>query len=220
MNKDTIKNLALVLLLGIAVFSMVRYISELKARFRLQDSLTQAQGDIAVLTQEKQNLLQELGKEKELNGQLAEKNVKLKAYSKASKIRLLRLFRDNSKTQIELENVNAKFAILKAENRALIDSHKRNYIENEQFKLKLSSVVELKKAIRELKTKRPKASVSAIEGNQGFLIRNGRSTLEKIKIEVIPASYKPLRDSSGQSPLEVSRRAAPLLTGQAEPKEE
>ena len=190
MNKDRIKNLALILLLGVTVFSMVRYVSELKARLRLQDSLTQAQGEVTSLTQEKQNLLQELGKEKKLNEQLAANNVKLKAYSKASKIRMTRLFRDNSKTQNELEDINAKFAILKAENRALIGSHKRSYIENEQFKLKLSSVVELKKAIRELRIKRSKASNLETEGNQGFLIKDGRSTLEKIRIEVISAETK------------------------------
>jgi regulator of replication initiation timing len=190
MNKAAVKNLALILLCGIAIFSMVRYVSELKARFRLQDSLISAQNDVAVLTQEKQNLLQELGKEKELNAQLAAKNVKLRAYSKASKARMTRLFRDNSKTQTEFEDINAKFAILKAENRALIDSHKRSYIENEQFKSKLSSVVELKKAIRELRKKRPKVASLAIEGNQGYLIRDGRSTLEKIKIEVVPAKTK------------------------------
>ena len=199
MNKEAIKNLAFILLLGITAFSMIRYVSELKARFRLQDSLIQAQGDVTVLTQERQNLLQELGKEKKLNEQLAAKNVKLKAYSKASKVRMARLFRDNSRTQNEFENINDKFAILKAENRALIGRYKRSYIENEQFKLKLSSVVELKKAIRELRTKKPKASGLAMEGNQGFLIRNGRSTLEKIKIEVIPASYKSLQDPTRQA---------------------
>ena len=190
MHKNMIKNLALILLIGITAFSMAKYVSELKVRYRLQDSLAQAQGDVAVLTQEKQNLLQELGKEKELNEQLAERNAKLKAYVKASKIRISSLFRDNSKTQNELGEISAKFAILKAENRALIDSRKRSYIENEQFKLKLSSVAELKKAIRELRAKRPKLFDLGAEGNRGFLIWNGRSTVEKIKIEVIPAKTK------------------------------
>ena len=134
--------------------------------------------------------MQEMGKEKELNEQLAVKNVNLKAYLKASKDRMRSLFRDNSKTQDELEEINAKFAVLKAENRALIDSHKRSYIENEQFKLKLSSVVELRKAIRELRANKSKAPGLETEGNRGFLIRDGRSTLEKIKIEVIPAKTK------------------------------
>lgn len=190
MNKDAIKNLALVLLLGVAIFSMVRYVTELKVGFKLQESLTQAQGEVAVLAQEKQNLLQELGKEKELNKQLAAKNVNLKVYLKASKDRITRLFRNNSKTKDELEDISAKFAVLKAENRALIDSHKRSYLENEQLKLKLNSVIELKKAIRELRAKKLKVPGLEAGGNQGFLIRDGRSTLEKIKIEVVPAKTK------------------------------
>jgi hypothetical protein len=51
-------------------------------------------------------------------------------------------------------------------------------------------VVELKKAIRELRARKSKAPGLETEGNQGFLIRDGRSTLEKIKIEVIPAKTK------------------------------
>ena len=186
MNKDAIKNLAIILLLGVAVFSMVRYVSELKARFRLQDSLAQAQGEVAGLTQEKQNLLQELGKEKKLNEQLVARNVNLRAYLKASKERMGRLFRDNSK----LEETSIKFAVLKAENRALIDIHRRIYTENEQFKNKLGSVVELKKAIKELKTRKRKVLGPETDGNQGFLIKDGQLTSGKIKIEVIPAKTK------------------------------
>jgi regulator of replication initiation timing len=142
-------------------------------------------------------LLQELGKEKEINQQLAVKNLKLKAYLKASKIRLLRLFQDNSKTQDEFTDLNAKFAILKAGNKALVNSHKRNYLENEKLKAKLSSVVELKKAMRELKTKKRQVPEPETEGNKGFLIKDGQSTLEKVKIEVVPASYKSLQDPAG-----------------------
>jgi uncharacterized protein (DUF3084 family) len=190
MNKGAIKNLALILLLGITVFSMVRYVSELKARFRLQDSLAQAQGQIVALTQEKQNLLQELGKEKGLNEQLVAKNLNLKAYLRASKDRLTRLFRYSTKTQEYLDDLSVKFAVLKAENKALIDIHKRIYVENEQFKFKLGSIVELKKAIRELKTKKRKELRLETEGNQGFLTKDGRLTSGKIKIEVVPAKTK------------------------------
>lgn len=199
MSKDAIKNLALVLLLGVVVFSMVRYVSELKAKFRLQAALTQTQGEIVAMTQEKQNLLQELRKKEELNEQLISKNAKLRAYSRASRARITQFFRDNTKIQNELEDISAKFAILKAENRALIDSHKRSYIENEQFKFKLSSVTELKKAIRQLRVKKSTALGLATERNQGFLIKDGRSTLERIKIEVIPTAYKSLQDSTGST---------------------
>jgi uncharacterized protein (DUF3084 family) len=193
MHKNVIKNIALILLLGITAFSMVRYVSELKARFRLQDSLTQAQGEVAVLTQEKQNLLQELGKEKESNQQLSARNVKLKAHAKAGKVKMTRLFQDNFRIQNKLEDVSAKFAVLKAENRALIDSRKRVYLQNEEFKVKLSSIVELRKVIRELKKIKHNVFDWSLEGNQGYLIKDGQSTLKKkIKIEIVPASYKSL----------------------------
>ena len=158
MNKGVIKNLAFILLLAITIFSIVRYAGELKVSSRLQDSLTQIQSEIAVLTQEKQNLLQALGKEKELNKQLAAKDVKLKAHLKASKVRLTLLFRDNSKIQNNLEDANAKLAVLKAENKALIDTH----------------------------SKKPAASSQQAGGNQGLLVKDSRLTSGKIKIEVIP----------------------------------
>ena len=198
MNNNAIKNMVLILLLSIAVFSMVRYVGELKARYRLQDSLVQTQGELVVLTQEKQNLLQELEKEKELKEQLALKNTDLKDYLRASKHKIVRLFQDSSRIQNNLEDVGAKLSILKAENRALIDSRKRIYLENEQFKAKLSSVVELKKVIRELRTRKHEPLVLGAAGNQGFLIKDGQpTTSEKIKIEVIPASYKSPRDYTG-----------------------
>ena len=157
----------------------------------IQESLTQAQDRVTVLAREKQNLLREIGKEKELKEQLALKNTNLKDYLKASKKKIADLFQENAKTQGSLEELNAQLSILKAENKALIDSRKRIYAENEQFKLKLSSVVELKKAIRELKAKKHKVSEMGIEGNQGFLIKDGQPTVvERVKIEVIPAQTK------------------------------
>ena len=192
-NKGTIKNIALILLLSITAFSMARYVSELKARYRLSDSLAQAQGEIAVLTQEKQNLLRELEKEKGLKEQLALKNANLKAYLRAGKNRIARLFVDNSRIQNNLEDVSARLSILKVENSAIIDSRKRVYLENEELKAKLGSVVELKKAIRELKArkKKRKAAVLKTEGNQGYLIKEGQSTSPaKIRIEVFPAQTK------------------------------
>ncbi|PIQ90713.1 MAG: hypothetical protein COV71_02875 [Candidatus Omnitrophica bacterium CG11_big_fil_rev_8_21_14_0_20_41_12] len=183
------KNIAFVLLLGITVFSMIKYVSELKERYRLQDNLVRAQDQIAVLAQEKQNLLQEIGKEKAFKEELALKNKGLKDYLKASKDRIMRLFQTNTNIQNDLEDVNDKFSILKAENRSLIDSRQRLYEENEQAKVKLNSITELKKAIRELKAKGHSSHDLAAEGNQGFLIKDGRSTM-KVKIEVVPAQTK------------------------------
>jgi len=170
---------------------MFRYLSELKARYRLQDNLAQAQDEIAALAQEKQNLLQELGKEKGLKEQLASKNTVLRNHLRAGRNRIARLFQDNSTMRASLEDKSAKFSILKAENRALIEQRKRISAENEQFKAKLSSVIELKKAIRELRSKKRKVLASVTGGNRGFLTRDGQPTMqEKIKIEAVPDQAK------------------------------
>jgi regulator of replication initiation timing len=191
MNKGVFKNIAIILLLSVAIFSMFKYLNELKARCKLQDSLFKAQDEIVVLTQEKQNLLQELGKEKGLNEQLTSRNSSLKKYLKASKNRISRLFRDSSKVCASLEDTRTKFSILKAENWVLIEQRKRAYVENEQFKAKLSSVIELKKAIRELRSRKRKVPAPVAGGNRGFLIRDGQpTTQEKVKIEVVPAQTK------------------------------
>jgi len=163
MNKRTFKNILVILLLSITVFSTIKYLGELKLRHKLQDSLLKAQDEIAVLTQEKQNLLQELGKKK-----------KLKDYLRASINKIERLFHDNAMTQAALEDTNSKFAILKAENK--------------QLKVKLNSIVELRKAIRELKAKKRNTPASPTEGNLGFLIKDGKPTIPgKVKIEVLSA---------------------------------
>ena len=191
MNKDAVKNIALIFLLGITIFSMVKYVSELNARYRLQDSLALVQSQMAIITQEKQNLLQELKKEQELQEQLELRNAALKENLKASKNRITRFFQEEAKVKSDLEDSRARLAILKAENRALVNSHKRLFVENEELKFKLSTVDELKKAIKELRNRKRKDLELQAEGNQGFITRNGRSTtVEKIKIEVISAQTK------------------------------
>lgn len=191
MNKDMAKNMVLFLLIGISIFSMVRYVGEVRESYRLKESLTQAQNQITVLVEQKQNLLQDIEKEKGLNEQLTLKNSYLKDYLRASKHKISRLFQDNAKIKDSFEDVCAKLSILKAENKALIESRKRLYTENEQFKFKLSSISELKKAIKELKNHKRKSFDIEIEGNRGFLIKDGQSTaVERIKIEVIPAQTK------------------------------
>ncbi|MFA5092342.1 MAG: hypothetical protein WC543_00095 [Candidatus Omnitrophota bacterium] len=197
MNKDAVKNIALIFLLGITIFSMVKYVSELNARYRLQDSLAQVQSQVAIITQEKQNLLQELKKEQELQQQLELRNAALKENLKASKNRITRFFQEEAKVKSDLEDSRARLAILKAENLALVNSHKRLFVENEELKFKLSTVDELKKAIKELRNRKRKDLELQAEGNQGFITRNGQpTTVEKIKIEVIPASYKSQGDST------------------------
>jgi len=191
MTKNTIKNIALIMLLSITAFSMFKDVTELQAKNRLQDDLTQVQGEYAVLAKEKQKLMYTLEREKEVKEQLLQKNANLKLNLKASRNKITHLFQNNAAAQNDLENTKVKFSVLKAENKALIDSRRRIYLQNEEFKTKLSSVVELKKAIRDLRSRKNIPVVLSTEGNQGYLTKDGLpTTTTKIKIEVVPAKTK------------------------------
>ncbi|MFA5200490.1 MAG: hypothetical protein WC442_06300 [Candidatus Omnitrophota bacterium] len=190
MNKNMVKNIVIILLVGITGFSMVRYISEVRQVYLLRGNLNQAKNEIAALIEEKRNLLQDIEKEKQLNGQLFAKNLLYKDNLRASSDRIKRLFKEKAVVEDSLEERGAKLAILKAENKALIEGRKKILTENEQYKARLSSVVELRKAIDELKKIKNSDPLIETQGNRGFLIKDGKSTVERVKIEVIPAQIK------------------------------
>jgi len=203
MNKALLKNILIVLLLTIAVFCVFKYIASLKEKYDLLNTLNQIKEQVATLEKKEQGLLETLEKEKELQRKLSQENSGLKDGLKISKIRLMKLFREAKETQKSIEQLNAQFSILKAENKALIekeDKLKAQFSqvsqENETLKARLGSVVELKKAIRELKRQMRKVSIEInqetqdekiVEGNHGFLIKDGKLTYPtRVRIKVIP----------------------------------
>lgn len=169
MKNKLLRNILVLVLAGAVVFLSVSYVYSLKK-------------SIASLENQKQNLLQELEKEKKNVEQLNIRNMGLKNYLKAAQKRLGRLFLDLGVARERAERLGAQFSIAKAENNALLEERQRYVPENLAMKIKLSSVDELKKAIRELKRERSK------RGNRGFIIKDGQLTsAQNIKIEVIPA---------------------------------
>ena len=193
------------LLLTITGFSVFKYASYLKEKYGLLNNLNQAKEENLTLTKQKQNLLLDLEKEKQLNATSLRDNLALKDYLKSSKSRLTRLFKDYSKKQRFLEELNAKFLLLRAENVSLLEEKKKFSQENEILKQKLTSLAELKKAIRELKQNMRKAQANLtiikpeskplvpkmLDGNRGFLMKDGKVTSpSKVVIKVIPASQK------------------------------
>jgi len=214
-NKAVLRNILILLLLAITVFSVFKYVSVLNEKDELSNTLNQVKKQITALEKEKQNLLETLKKEKEIQQKLAERNSELKENLKAGKIRLTKLFRDVREKQRSIEQLNSKPPILKTENTALDDKNKaladkvdklkaklrQVSQENESLKAKLSSIAELKKALRELKIQVRKVSkVSTeikpktqeykkiVEGNRGFLLKDGKLTYPaRVRIEVIPA---------------------------------
>lgn len=186
MNKAFLKNIFIAVLLTITVFSVFEYILALREKEKLANTLNRVEGRLATLEKEKQNLLETLKKEKEIQQGLIQRNSELRENLKAGKVRLTKLFRDVREKQKSIEQLNSRVSNSKAENRALIKKDdklraelKRVSQENESLKAELSSITELKKT-QEYK--------KIIEGNRGFLIKDGKATYPaKVRIEVIPA---------------------------------
>ncbi len=184
-------------LIGITAFSAFRYVASLKEKLDLMSALNQTKEQIAVLESEKQNLLQELEKEKQLQQQLNEENTGLKESLKVNEEKIDKINADFAQAQTTLEQLNSQLAALRQEKDNLNAQVTQVTQEKDNLQARLSSIVELKKAIRELKRQVRQVSVEIgekvklekiIEGNRGFLIKDGKSAYypARVKIEVVP----------------------------------
>ena len=207
MKKERLKNILLVFLLSLTIFSVFKYVYSLREKYDLLNELGQVKEEAASLKSEKQVLVVELGKERELQEQLSQENAVLRENLKVSGEKLAQMDADFAKARETIEHLNSNFALVKAENKALVErkdtlSAQLSQVtgENDALKTRMSSVIELKKAIRELKKQARKVTVAikekvksvqkarALEGNRGYLVKDGRLTYPaKVRIEVIPA---------------------------------
>ncbi len=196
-----------VLLAAITAYSLFMYISAQKERYTILDALTQARQRQTSLEQENQGLRASLAQEKEQEAKLLRGNTLLKKALRAGKRKISTLHKRAGDAETRENDIKAQFALVKAENDILRnerDSMKTKFSqtvqENEALKAKLSSIAELKKAIREVKKQMRGVAVSMfhkveaprmVGGNGGYIIRDGKPTYQtKIKIEVKPASEK------------------------------
>lgn len=179
MNKRFLKNILILLLASTLIFAAFRYISYLKENIR------DLKVNIRELESQKQNLLQELEKEKNTVEKLKLNNSILKSNLQAAHKRLNKSFLDLKLSEKRFEELNSRASVLKAENSAFTEDRIKLTEENEAFKSTLTSITELKAIIQELKRLKKQ------EGNRGFLIKSGQSTAaSRIKIEVVPAQGK------------------------------
>ncbi|MFA5286710.1 MAG: hypothetical protein WC394_00325 [Candidatus Omnitrophota bacterium] len=154
MNKRPLKNILILLLAIILVFAAYRYISYLKK-------------NIESLEIQKQNLLQEIEKEKNTIEALRLESSNLKSNLRAVHKRLNKSFSELKLSEKRLEELNSRVSLLEAENSALSE---------DRIKLPKAIIQELKKP-------------QGLEGNSGFLIKSGeRRADSKVKIEVVPVS--------------------------------
>ena len=172
MNRRFLKNLLIILLASTLVFAVFKYISYLKENI----------GDLEI---QKQNLLQELEKEKDTVEKLKSKNNLFKNNLQAVHKRLNRSFLDSKLSEKRFGELNSRVSVLKAENSALTGDKIKLTEENEAFKATLTSITDLKAIIRELNKLKRQA------GNRGLLIKSGQNTAaSKVRIEVVPAPSK------------------------------
>lgn len=189
-----IKIIFAVLLISVTIFSIYKYLAVFKDKYLLLRNLNRAKSQILALEQA-------VDKEKELEKALTRENLDLKDELR----KLENLDTTLQASQRTIDQLVSEIALAKAENAALREEKDTLTQElaqvaqdRDELKAKLSSIPELKKAIKDVKLQIRKAkemmkdilrSRRAVEGNRGFLIRNGESTypVAKIKIEVIPA---------------------------------
>lgn len=203
------KIILIVLLSGIVIFSLFKYTLVLKEKHDLQVTLDQIREQVGILENEKSNLLQELEAGQRLNEKLREENSAVQAELKTSQERLVQLDAELMQTQKAIEDLNAQLSSLKAENTALMEEkdNLNNQIaqiiqEKDQLQARLNSLSELRKAIRELKRRmRYGGTLPGQEGNQGFLLKDGKSTYApNVRIEVKPQPLEKKTDNAGNIP--------------------
>ncbi len=188
----------ILLLLGFAFFSAFKYFSALKEKNSLLATVEKLNIEIAALGSEKQKLIQSLQQEKQLKDQTVLENSALQESLKASAGQLAQIEEQSAQAQDKLVALESYLSLLKVESSALKNRVAELTSKNEEYNACLNSLPELKKAIRELKMRLSKTQIQRrtgaknnVEGNNGFVVRNGKSTLPaQVKIEVKPAPAK------------------------------
>lgn len=195
--KNFLKNAVLFTVLMISAYSI----------FQFRYARREASAQVAVIGQPgpvmpvsgRAGIMQELEHEKALRLELVEENIMLKDYLRASRKRLSKLFGEFNALEKEVVARDERLNVMKTQIAQLETDKEALEQENESMRFKLTSIPELKKAIREVKIKvrdaarelREKLRIdTSIWGNAGYLVKNGQNTSQPsgVKIEVTPAT--------------------------------
>jgi len=119
MNKRVLLNTFILLLVSASCLLALKYISSLK------ENISSLKEDVSSLENQKQNLLQEIEKEKTAVQQLNARNAGLKDNLKSAHKRLNKSFADLDRIEEKFNQLDAQFSILKAENNALLEEREK-----------------------------------------------------------------------------------------------
>lgn len=186
MTKEMLKNILIVLLLTLTAFSIFKYSASIKEKENLLSTLTQMRQRVTNLENEKESIAEELKEEKELELKLAAEITELNVSLKNSEDKATKLFWELKEVKGSQEEMNNQFLLLRDKYSALTEERGLIIQENGALKTKLSSIAELKKAIKELKRQKRLARKKA-KGNRGYIMKQRQPVPPKIKVEVIPA---------------------------------
>lgn len=150
-NVKDYKVIIIVFLLGVSIFSVSSYISMIREKRALSESLEIAQAQVVSLANENQKVLQSLEKEKKISQGLSDKNALYRSTLRAGKKRMDALFVEENKAKEELGLLKAENAAVRAEDERLRADLVELTNEKEELSARFNSVSELKKAISELK---------------------------------------------------------------------
>jgi len=189
-------------LVGAGLVSIVHYSFLLQEKTRLSRALEEMNARVSILEKDKAQMVQSLNSGRDALKKLDEDNARLGQTIQAQGENISALTAEVERTNGKLEELNSRYSLLRCENSALRSQLFFVVKEEEKMRLNMTSLPELKKAIRELKKKKTHASVlpvihkqrinkvvkgQILEGNKGFLVRDGKPTFAKtIKIEVVP----------------------------------
>jgi chromosome segregation ATPase len=200
------KVILIVFLLGVAAFSIFKYVLILGEKYDLLNVVDKLKEQEAALLNEKQNLLKTLEKQKWLKQKLMEENSIIHEGLISGKEKSAKLEEDLTQAQKTIGELNTQISSLQAEKATVrqemdkLNTELTQVIqEKDALKSRLNSIEELKKAIKELKIQMRKARVKGkdtpevknktgqtTKGNRGFFVKAGKSTypIKAKKIEV------------------------------------
>ncbi len=183
---------AVAFLIGVTLFTVVRFIITQHENAYLNANLKSLNVRIGVLDSERQKLFQVL-----------EKRTNEVAGLKAEMQRLATVEATLIQSQQTVNELTSEMSLVREENNELRNKQEtlRQELssvthENAALQQRLNSLAELKKAIVELRHKlhgehwhaRESAQDDALEGNRGFLLRDGQTTYPtRVRIQVNPA---------------------------------
>jgi len=189
-------------LIGISLYSLFKYITIFYEKKAILSDWAQMKSEVLLLNTLKEHLTNQLQEKTRIINEKEKAQQELLRQLNIKDEKIIQVEALLNKTQEQMEELKQKIDTLQSQNNSLAEENrllleKIDKINQEHASLlsRWQSIEELRKAIIQLKRKiylqRKQASKvegKAIQGNRGYIIKDGRPTLSlKVKIEVVPA---------------------------------